>query len=142
MISSVLCVVFFFFQAEDGIRDKLVTGVQTCALPISRSCTHSAEWVQDLDRIADAAARTARAGHHVAEVARASVDLATRITHTLGQAQSSAQASTQEAEAVATAATEQLKAIEDLTQGATELSALADRLSQAVRFVRGENGRP
>src|SRR2546425_11873288 len=27
---------FFFFQAEDGIRDKLVTGVQTCALPIWR----------------------------------------------------------------------------------------------------------
>src|SRR5687767_15176651 len=27
--------VCFFFQAEDGIRDKLVTGVQTCALPIS-----------------------------------------------------------------------------------------------------------
>src|SRR5947208_13124984 len=26
--------VFFFFQAEDGIRDDLVTGVQTCALPI------------------------------------------------------------------------------------------------------------
>src|SRR5687767_15666614 len=26
---------FFFFQVEDGIRDKLVTGVQTCALPIS-----------------------------------------------------------------------------------------------------------
>ena len=24
----------FFFQAEDGIRDRLVTGVQTCALPI------------------------------------------------------------------------------------------------------------
>src|SRR5207249_9190368 len=27
---------FFFFQAEDGIRDRNVTGVQTCALPISR----------------------------------------------------------------------------------------------------------
>ena len=25
-----------FFQAEDGIRDDLVTGVQTCALPISK----------------------------------------------------------------------------------------------------------
>src|SRR5207248_3819998 len=25
---------FFFFQAEDGIRDRTVTGVQTCALPI------------------------------------------------------------------------------------------------------------
>src|SRR5207247_7474793 len=31
--SVVLCLCFFF-QAEDGIRDPLVTGVQTCALPI------------------------------------------------------------------------------------------------------------
>src|SRR2546430_16775673 len=29
------CFDFFFFQAEDGIRDLTVTGVQTCALPIS-----------------------------------------------------------------------------------------------------------
>src|SRR5688572_32559504 len=29
------CFMFFFFQAEDGIRDLTVTGVQTCALPIS-----------------------------------------------------------------------------------------------------------
>src|SRR2546430_1378536 len=28
------CLFFFFFQAEDGIRDLTVTGVQTCALPI------------------------------------------------------------------------------------------------------------
>src|SRR2546422_6028801 len=28
------CLFFFFFQAEDGIRDVAVTGVQTCALPI------------------------------------------------------------------------------------------------------------
>src|SRR2546421_31429 len=32
--NRVVCV-FFFFQAEDGIRDLIVTGVQTCALPIS-----------------------------------------------------------------------------------------------------------
>src|SRR5260221_5854314 len=32
---SDLCECFFFFQAEDGIRDHCVTGVQTCALPIS-----------------------------------------------------------------------------------------------------------
>src|SRR5207247_5595865 len=31
-MSSIVCL--FFFQAEDGIRDPLVTGVQTCALPI------------------------------------------------------------------------------------------------------------
>src|SRR5260370_26065005 len=33
---------FFFFQAEDGIRDSSVTGVQTCALPISPVSTHFA----------------------------------------------------------------------------------------------------
>src|SRR5438067_12977734 len=32
---AVFAVCFFFFQAEDGIRDRNVTGVQTCALPIS-----------------------------------------------------------------------------------------------------------
>src|SRR6476660_4741657 len=32
----------FFFQAEDGIRDDLVTGVQTCALPISFDCDNAA----------------------------------------------------------------------------------------------------
>src|SRR5207249_6143675 len=31
----VYLLLFFFFQAEDGIRDRNVTGVQTCALPIS-----------------------------------------------------------------------------------------------------------
>src|SRR5258708_18297141 len=34
---------FFFFQAEDGIRDDLVTGVQTCALPILPAFAISAE---------------------------------------------------------------------------------------------------
>src|SRR5207248_4586570 len=39
MVYGVCCkysCVSFFFQAEDGIRDRTVTGVQTCALPISR----------------------------------------------------------------------------------------------------------
>src|SRR5437764_3013053 len=37
---------FFFFQAEDGIRDTSVTGVQTCALPISIQHTerHGEGW--------------------------------------------------------------------------------------------------
>src|SRR5574340_705575 len=35
-----LVLFFFFFQAEDGIRDLLVTGVQTCALPISEGASH------------------------------------------------------------------------------------------------------
>src|SRR2546430_11114286 len=35
--TSYLITCFFFFQAEDGIRDLTVTGVQTCALPISQT---------------------------------------------------------------------------------------------------------
>src|SRR5262249_58039793 len=41
MARLVLCL-FFFFQAEDGIRDWSVTGVQTCALPISTRSACSA----------------------------------------------------------------------------------------------------
>src|SRR5262249_58737265 len=44
MVHSQRCLVqfffFFFFQAEDGIRDWSVTGVQTCALPISERRTN------------------------------------------------------------------------------------------------------
>src|SRR5437879_11619852 len=36
-MSSYYTLFFFFFQAEDGIRDTSVTGVQTCALPIYES---------------------------------------------------------------------------------------------------------
>src|SRR5437870_8906184 len=44
--------IFFFFQAEDGIRDGHVTGVQTCALPISAISptwgkAESVEWTND-----------------------------------------------------------------------------------------------
>src|SRR5258708_11592093 len=40
---------FFFFQAEDGIRDDLVTGVQTCALPISEKSLMLKEGQRDGD---------------------------------------------------------------------------------------------
>src|SRR5438094_4424998 len=38
---------FFFFQAEDGIRDRTVTGVQTCALPISEAARAAAAKQQE-----------------------------------------------------------------------------------------------
>src|SRR2546430_8321002 len=45
------CHFFFFFQAEDGIRDLTVTGVQTCALPISHETQGDrADHALDLDR--------------------------------------------------------------------------------------------
>src|SRR5258706_6455494 len=51
-----MCVFFFFFQAEDGIRDWSVTGVQTCALPISGCYGHNGA-----DDVAMDAALVARA---------------------------------------------------------------------------------
>src|SRR5690349_22183651 len=56
--------VFFFFQAEDGIRDLYVTGVKTCALPISRrtdSCARS-WWCHRGDRPASAPGRSSPRG--------------------------------------------------------------------------------
>src|SRR2546427_6310746 len=50
-----LFIFFFFFQAEDGIRDLTVTGVQTCALPISHKIEKAEsqiDWRQDAEAIA------------------------------------------------------------------------------------------
>src|SRR5260221_10403184 len=55
---DIIMIFFFFFQAEDGIRDHCVTGVQTCALPIlderggmqghllGSCCSSQDEWTQ------------------------------------------------------------------------------------------------
>src|SRR5256886_11657042 len=52
-LGAVVCC-FFFFQAEDGIRDLTVTGVQTCALPISPALPP--------ERVRDAAAAGSEVG--------------------------------------------------------------------------------
>src|SRR5256884_4947486 len=61
---------FFFLQAEDGIRDVAVTGVQTCALPISNYVMlllGQPMHAYDLDRLAGPAldVRPAREGEHL-----------------------------------------------------------------------------
>src|SRR5256885_6254102 len=55
----VLC--FFFFQAEDGIRDYKVTGVQTCALPIFACCPPGPEERLTRSSTSDSGSRTPRA---------------------------------------------------------------------------------
>src|SRR5699024_11822730 len=42
---------FFFFQAEDGIRDRNVTGVQTCALPISSAEAKLGQYEQAIEQM-------------------------------------------------------------------------------------------
>src|SRR5207249_7255613 len=67
-IILIVLLFFFFFQAEDGIRDRNVTGVQTCALPIlSRPlvirCTNrmGIRVPAGITRSADSSARSASA---------------------------------------------------------------------------------
>src|SRR5437867_12878434 len=51
----------FFFQAEDGIRDRTVTGVQTCALPISNGCTDLGSFLNQ-EHVGPAEGRVLRRG--------------------------------------------------------------------------------
>src|SRR2546422_1591737 len=51
---------FFFFQAEDGIRYVAVTGVQTCALPISREVQSEVELKQAVQQMIPAVERATR----------------------------------------------------------------------------------
>src|SRR5436305_9436623 len=75
------CILFFFFQAEDGIRDADVTGVQTCALPIFRNISApddiavSAGGGVACRRPKDAGARFGRAPHDVLSIGRAPHDV-------------------------------------------------------------------
>src|SRR2546430_12013697 len=48
IISKFMWCWFFFFQAEDGIRDLTVTGVQTCALPIFEHPLGETSLLEDL----------------------------------------------------------------------------------------------
>src|SRR2546430_4274552 len=55
---------FFFFQAEDGIRDLTVTGVQTCALPISWAQVKPLPTPQARKRMVQAVDKTLQEGPH------------------------------------------------------------------------------
>src|SRR5260370_12096439 len=70
---------FFFFQAEDGIRDSSVTGVQTCALPISSSVlAELAGWLEASMAVSVSnTGRTARASSQPASSA-STLDAASR----------------------------------------------------------------
>jgi len=130
-------------SAQDTRRalDRAAALLERVRSDLAEVAQGSTGWLEDLSRIAAAAAGTARAGKRVAELAHGIADQAGTIGGALGQAKAGAQTSTQEAEAVAAAAAEQRKAIEGLARGAAELASLADHLARAVRFVRGDNGR-
>src|SRR6267143_4975397 len=71
--------VFFFFQAEDGIRDGTVTGVQTCALPIcSESATRSPSECRRVRLVGGTVIRVSGSPAWVRSWARLAIGVSTR----------------------------------------------------------------
>ena len=131
-------------SAQDTRRalDRAVQLLELIRTDLTALVRGSTGWVEDLNGIAEAASRTARAGKRVADVARGIAELSGRITESLEQGRQGAEASTREAQSVANAAGQQLKAIDTLGRDAAQLATLAQQLARAVRSVRGENGHP
>src|SRR4051794_40761739 len=72
--SLILFFFFFFFQAEDGIRDGRVTGVQTCALPISKVLLNDAAVLFEAAGLGDVVQKNLRPGPGAAEVKAGTID--------------------------------------------------------------------
>ena len=121
--------------------DRAAELLERMQVELSAAAAGSAQGVGDLQAVAEAAVATSRAGRRVADAARASKAVAAGMASALAQAGDGAGGSSREAAAVAAAAAEQLRAIEDLAQGATELSGVAGRLTRAIQFARGNGAR-
>src|SRR5204862_6832816 len=111
-------------QGTRGAPDQAAQWPEPVREDLTEVVQGSSAWVADLTHIATAASGTARAGKRVAELARGIADLSGRIGASLEQARAGAQTSAVETEPVAAAAAEQLKAIAELSHGATELTQL------------------
>ncbi len=94
-------------------------------------------WIAELEGIVRAAETAAHLSGRMVEFPRRSAERATEMQAVLSEVKAAAQASAGEAKVVAAASAEQLKAIEDLAKSAIELSASAERLAAATRFVKG-----
>src|SRR5256885_15888600 len=81
---------FFFFQAEDGIRDYKVTGVQTCALPIfdigKSAIQNRARLLYLHEHLGEAVLQCLEANQRLAKLLAAAQVLARELQHQIGRA--------------------------------------------------------
>jgi methyl-accepting chemotaxis protein len=94
-------------------------------------------WIAELEGIVRAAETAAHLSSRMVEFPRRNAERTAEMQAVLAEVKAAAASSSGEAKVVAAAAAEQLKAIEDLAQSAVELSANAERLAAAARFVKG-----
>jgi methyl-accepting chemotaxis protein len=97
----------------------------------------ASHWIAELEGIVRAAESTAHLSNRMVEFPRRNAERTAEMQAMLSEVEAAAQASAGEAKVVAAAAAEQLKAIEDLANSAVELSASAERLAAATRFLKG-----
>ncbi len=101
---------------------------------VAQAATH---WIGELEGIVRSAETTAHLSNRMVEFPRRNAERTAEMQAMLSEVKGAAQASAGEAKVVAAAAAEQLKAIEDLANSAVELSASAERLAAATRFLKG-----
>jgi len=93
-------------------------------------------WIAELGRIVKASESAARLSGRMVEFPRRNTMQADEMQRMLQELRQAAKASAAEAQIVAAAASEQLRAIEDLSKSAVQLSDSAQGLARAARFVR------
>jgi methyl-accepting chemotaxis protein len=123
-------------QATRRVLDRAAHILEEIGRRLGDLAAMSQRWRDDLTAILQAAEDTRRAGERIAEAPRESVELADAAATILRQAQEAAERSADEAAQVARDVAEQQHAAEGLEHGAQELSAVADRLTTSVQFIR------
>jgi len=97
----------------------------------------SANWVKDLDAIAEAATGSGRAGRRVAELAQGIAELSGRLSVSLEQQKEAALVPAREADASAASAAQQTEAVQALRHAAAEFILATQELARAVAELRG-----
>lgn len=103
---------------------------------LSDTATAAQGWISELERVARASETAANLSTRMVEFPRANMARAEEMQRLLEALREAARASAGEAQVVAAAAAEQLQAIENLSRSAIQLSASAETLGAAARFVR------
>lgn len=119
------------------VIDHAAQLLQTMRDEIEEVGRAASRWIAELEGIVRAAESTAHLSSRMVEFPRRNVERTAEMQAMLSEVKAAAQASANEAKVVAAAAAEELKAIEDLANSAVELSASAERLAAATRFLRG-----
>ncbi len=123
-------------QETRRVIDRAAHVLEDLGRQLEELVATTTQWGGQLGGIVTSASRARETGERMVDVPRHNLELAEQTRRVLSDAQSAASRSAGEAAGVASAATEQLRAVQALARGAAELRNLADQLAEGVRFMR------